>query len=136
MRSVLLDSEAVTALADPAHHKHRVVLAHLAGVVARRRRGAATRVVVATAVRVEAGWDRSEPGVAAINRYRVADASLDGTAANLAAGIVNRTGVSVADAHTGAVIRSLDGDEIVVLTSEPPDMVRVSTPQPIIVIRV
>ena len=136
MRTVLLDNEAVTALADPTHHKHRVVLAHLSGVVARRQKGAAARVVVATAVRVEAGWDRSAPGAAAINRYRVGDAPLDGTTANLAAGIVNRTGVSVADAHTGAVVRSLTGDDIVVLTSDPQDMVRVSTPQPVTAIRI
>jgi hypothetical protein len=136
LRTVLLDNEAVTALADPTHRKHRAVLAHLAGVVARRRKGAAARVVVATAVRVEAGWDRSAPGSAAINRYRVADVPLDGTAANLAAAIVNRTGVSVAVAHTGAVIRSLAGQDIVVLTSEPQDMVRVSTPQPITAIRI
>lgn len=136
MRTVLLDNEAVTAFTDPMHHKHRVVVAHLAGVVVRRRKGTPSRVMVATAVRVEAGWDRSEPGAAAINRYRAADAALDGPSANGAAGIVNRTRVSVADAHTGAVIASLTGDEIVVLTSDPEDMVRVSTPRPITAVRI
>lgn len=136
MRTVLLDNEAVTALADPTHHKHRVVVAHLAGVAVRRRKGTPARVMVATAVRVEAGWDRSEPGAAAINRYRVADATLDGATANVAATIVNRTGVSVADAHIGAIVRSLAGDEIVILSSDPDDMIRVSTPRPITVIRV
>lgn len=136
MRSVLLDNEAVTALADPAHHAHRVVVAHLAGVAARRRRGAPNRVVVPTAVRVEAGWDRSAPGAAGLNRYRVTDAPLDGTGADVAAGIVTRTGVSVADAHLGAVIRACAGDDVVILTSDPRDMVRVSTPQPITTIRI
>lgn len=124
------------ALADATHHKHRVVVAHLAGVTARRRKGTAARVMVATAVRVEAGWDRSEPGAAAINRYPVADAPLDAETANVAASIVNRTGVSVADAHIGAVVRSLVGDEVVVLTSDPDDMVRVSTPRPITAVRI
>lgn len=136
MRTVVLDNEAVTALADTTHRKHRIVVAHMAGAVARRRKGVATRVMVATAVRVEAGWDRSEAGAAAINRFRVADASLDGAAANLAATIVNRTGVSVADAHTGAVLRSLADDDIVVLTSDPRDMVRVAAPQLITAIRI
>ena len=136
MRTVLLDNEAVTALADATHQKHRLVVAHLAGVAVRRRKGTATRVMVATAVWVEAEWDRSEPGAAAINRYRVADVTLDGGSANVAAAIVNRTGVSVADAHIGAVVRSLTGDKIVVLTSDPDDMVRVSTPRPITAVRI
>lgn len=136
MRTVLLDNEAVRALADATHPKHRVVVAHLAGVVVRRRKATPARVMVATAVRVEAGWDRSVPDAAAINRYRVVDAALDGPTANHAAGIVNRTGVSVADAHTGAVIGTLTGDEIVVLTSDPDDMVRVSTPRPITAVRI
>lgn len=136
MRTVLLDNEAVTALADPTHPKHRVVVAHLAGVALRRRKGTAARVMVATAVRVEAGWDRTEPGAAAINRYRLADAPLDAARANVAASIVNRTGVSVADAHIGAVVGSLTGDEVVVLTSDPHDMVRVSAPRPIVAVRI
>ena len=136
MRTVLLDNEAVTALADASHRKHRLVVAHLAGVTARRRKGTAARVMVATAVRVEAGWDRSEPGAAAINRYPVADVPLDSRNANVAAGIVNHTGVNVADAHIGAVVRSLAGDEVVVLTSDPDDMVRVSTPRPITAVRI
>lgn len=136
MRTVLLDNEAVTALADPTHRKHRVVLAHLTGVVARRRKGAATRTVVPTAVRVEAGWDRSSPTASAINRFRVADAVLDASATDLAAEIVNRTGVSVADAHVGAVIRALVAEEAVVLTSHPKDMVVVSAPKAITAVRI
>lgn len=137
MRTILLDNEAVTALADPTHRKHRVVLAHLTAVVARRRKGAATRTAVPTAVRVEAGWDRSSPTASAINRFRVADAVLDASAADLAAEIVNRTGVSVADAHVGAVIRALAAEEeAVVLTSDPKDMVVVSAPKTITAIRI
>lgn len=136
MRTLLLDNEAVRALADTTHPKHRVVVAHLAAVVVRRRKATPARVMVATAVRVEAGWDRSAPDAAAINRYRVADGALDGPTANHAAGIVNRTEVSVADAHTGAVIDALAGDEIVVLTSDPDDVIRVSTARPITAVRI
>lgn len=136
MRTVLLDNEAVTALADANHPKHRTIVAHLQGVTSRRRKGTPSRAMVATAVRVEAGWDRSEPGSAAINRYRVQDAPLDAASANVAAALVNRTGVSVADAHIGAVIRGLTGDEVVVLTSDPAEMVRVSTPRPITAVRI
>ena len=136
MRTVLLDNEAVKAFADANHPKHQSVVAHLQGVTSRRRKGTPSRAMVATAVRVEAGWDRSEPGSAAINRYRVEDAPLDAACANVAAALVNRTGVSVADAHIGAVIRSLVGDEVVVLTSDPDDMVRVSTPRPITAVRI
>ncbi len=136
MRTVLLDNEAVKALADASHPEHRTVVAHLQAVTSRRRKGTLSRAMVATAVRVEAGWDRSQPGSAAINRFRVQDAALDAASANVAAALVNQTGVSVADAHVGAVIRSLTGDEVVVLTSDPDDMVRVSTPRPITAVRI
>lgn len=127
MRALLLDNEAVCALRDVAHGKHRVVLAHLQGAVGRRkRRAGAMAVVVATAVRVEAGWDRSNPRAAAINRYRITDAPLDTAAADLAAAIALETGVSVADAHLGATIRSGGWSDVVVLTSDPDDMHRVA----------
>ncbi|MBA2495835.1 MAG: hypothetical protein H0V33_01850 [Acidimicrobiia bacterium] len=84
MRVVFLDNEAVHALADPGHRKHRTVLAHLAVVARRRRRGLGQRVVVPTAVRVEAGWDRHDPAAAVINRHTVIDASLDPATADTA----------------------------------------------------
>lgn len=138
MRAIILDNEAVRALTGsyPDHAKHRAVVAHLAGAVARRRRGAMVNAVVPTAVRVEAGWDRSATSAAAINRFRVVDGVLDTTAANVGAEIVKRNGVSVADAHVGAVVRSLIGADVVVLTSDPEDMVRVSAPKTISAIRI
>lgn len=136
MRTVVLDNEAVQALTDPNHGKHRVVIAHLAGIVARRRTGATVRAVVPTTVRVEAGWDRSSPISGAINRFRVADVPLDTGSANMAAEVVLRTGISVADAHLGAVVRSLAGGEIVVLTSDPDDMTRSSAPTAITAVRI
>jgi hypothetical protein len=127
MRSVVLDNEAVQALRDEGHPKHRQVLAHLAGIVARRRRGREVSAVVPTSVRVEAGWDRAQPAAAAMNRLRVADHGLDTSTANIAAAITDGlAGVGVADAHLGAVLRSLAHDEVVVLTSDPSDITRVA----------
>jgi hypothetical protein len=136
VRAVILDNEAGQALSDPDHAKHRVLVAHLAGSVTRRRTGSIVRTIVPTAVRVEAGWDRSAGSAAAINRFRVVDAVLDTTTANVGAQIVAQTGVSVADAHVGGTVRSLVAEDVVVLTSDPEDMVRVSAPKPIVAVRI
>lgn len=136
LRALILDNEAVQALSQPAHDKHRVVVAHLAGVVTRRRKGVNVTAMVPTAVRVEAGWDRSDPRAATVNRFRVVDRALDTAAADTAAEIVGYTSAGVADAHVGAVVRALSTYEVVVLTSDPDDMVRVSAPQAITAIRI
>lgn len=136
MRALVLDNEAVQALRDERHPKHRQVLAHLAGVVGRRRRGREVAVVVPTSVRVEAGWDRTRPAASAINRLRVADHTLDTGAANVAATITDELTVSVADAHVGAAVRSLPHDEVVVLTSDPDDIMRVAGDRPVRPVRV
>lgn len=81
-----------------------------------------------TAVRVEAGWDRTRPTSAAINRFRVEDKPLDSSTANAAAALVAGLSVSVADAHIGAVVQAMPGVEFVVLTSDPGDVRRVSAP--------
>lgn len=136
MRHVVLDNEAVQALRDPFSTKHRRVVAHLASVVQRRRKGASVLPVVPTAVRVEAGWDRSATDAAAINRFRVVDRSLDAPAADVAAAIRTRTGASVADAHIGAAVRGLPDGEVVVLGSDPRDMELVTQPRAVIAVRV
>ena len=136
MRALVLDNEAVQALRDEHHPKHRQVLAHLAGIVVRRRRGLDVSAVVPTSVRVEAGWDRTQPEAAAINRLRVVDHTLDAAAANIAATIAEGLAVSVADAHVGAVIRSLPHDEVMVLTSDPGDITRVAGDRPVRPVRV
>jgi len=92
MRLLVLDNEAVQALAQVTHGKHRTVVAHVAGVVARRRRGSTATAVVPTAVCAAAGWDRSEPRAVAIDRFRIADHALDTPTANIAAGIGTRSG--------------------------------------------
>jgi hypothetical protein len=87
--------------------------------------------VVPTSGRVEAGWDRTQPAAAAVNRLRITDHVLDASAANIAAALTDSlAGVSVADAHIGAVVRSLAHDEVVVLTSDPGDITRAPVDRP------
>lgn len=134
--AVVLDNEAVSALRGVAHAKHARVVSHLQAAVGRRRRGDTTKVVVPCAVRVEAGWDRSDPGAAAVNRFRVADVPLDAAHADLAAAIVTRDRVSVADAHVGAAVALAGWRDVVVLTSDPKDMLRVCSPTGIRAVRI
>ena len=119
---VLLDNEAIQALANPTHPKHRRVVSHAQVVANRKRRATEIRLAVPTSVRVEAGRDRTESSWVFANRLRITDIALDSADANLAAAIRNDTGVSVPDAHLGAVIRSIPADRITVLTSGPADM--------------
>lgn len=125
-RLVVLDNEAVQALRDPAHRKHRQAVSYAQVVTSRKRRAAPIEVLVPAAVRVEAGWDRTSPEWAFPNRLRIADAPLDAAHASTAAAIRSRTAVSVADAHAGAVIQSSSADQITVVTSDPGDMRRVA----------
>ena len=119
---VVLDCEAVQALRDPDHPKHRRVVSHAQVVASRKRRAVAIQMVVPTAVRVEAGWDRTFPAWVFTNRLRIADSPLDTASANAAADIRDRTGVSVADSHMGTVIQSAPHSQITVVTSDPGDM--------------
>jgi predicted nucleic acid-binding protein len=125
-RLVLLDNEAVQALRDPAHRKHRRVLAEVEFAFKRVVRILPVSVAVPAAVRVEAGWDRTASAWAFINRFPIADIPLDTNHADTAAGIVKRTGVAVADAHLGAAIQVADADHVMVLTSDPGDMRKVA----------
>lgn len=129
MRTVVLDNEAVQALATTTHSKHRRVLAHLEAVTMRRRGGHVVSAVVPTAVRVEAGWDRTDPRAALLNRFRISDHNLDGHGANTAAGLVS-AGVasSVADAHIGAAVSDAQAGEIIVISSDPHDMAAACAP--------
>jgi hypothetical protein len=130
---VVLDNEAVQALRDPGHPKHRRVVSQAQVVASRKRRAIAIRVVVPTAVRVEAGWDRTSPAWVFPNRLRIADCPLDTVSANAAAGIRDAIGVSVADSHIGAVIQSASAGQITVVTSDPGDMRLVAGDKNIIV---
>jgi hypothetical protein len=123
---IVLDNEAVQALSDPSHKKHVHVMSHVRMVADRKSRGLSTTVVVPTAVRVEAGWDRTVPTWAFLNGLRIGDITLDGLNANIAAGIRQDARVSVADAHIGAVIQATTATKVTVITSDPGDVRQVA----------
>jgi predicted nucleic acid-binding protein len=125
-RLVLLDNEAVQALRDPAHRKHRRALGEIEFAFKRAVRTLRVRVAVPAAVRVEAGWDRTAPAWAFLNRFPITDIPLAGDYADTAAGIAKRTGVSVADAHLGAAIQAEGNGQVLVITSDPGDMRKVA----------
>ena len=128
-RTVVLDNEAVQALRTTDHPNHARVIAHVQVVAQRKRKAIPLDVVVPTAVRVEAGWDRRAPTAALINHLRIADMSLDAASANVAGDLVARLGVSVADAHIGATGRTVaEHGAVAIITSDPGDMVAVSDP--------
>ncbi|MGH8905062.1 MAG: hypothetical protein ACRD0K_00710 [Egibacteraceae bacterium] len=125
-RTVVLDNEAVQALADFSHRKHRRVLAVVEAIAARNlRRAGSVRLVVPTAVRVEAGWDRRAPRAAAVNRLRVHGALLDTAAADRAARACSALAISVADAHVAAALDATSGPHAV-LTSDIEDLRRIA----------
>lgn len=123
---VVLDDEAVMALLDVAHPKHRRVLALVEAALSspgsRRQR---RTLVVPTTVRVEAGWNREVPRVAAINRLRALDHPLDRPTADRAASIRSALAVSVADAHLGATLDPAH-DRTAIVTSDVDDIERIA----------
>lgn len=126
-RTAILDNEAVQALTDVGHRKHTRVLAALeVAAAANLRKAGSVRLVVPTAVRVEASWDRRRPGAAAINRVRADDAPLDSAAADRASVLRTALELSVADAHLGAVVAEVSGP-VTVLTSDRADIRRIAT---------
>jgi predicted nucleic acid-binding protein len=125
-RLVVVDNEAVQALANPHHPKHQRALGYVEVVERRKRHAAAISLLAPTAVRVEAGWDRTSPQWAFLNRLRIVDVPLDAVCANKAAEIRERTQVSVADAHIGATVQSAPDADITVVTSDPEDIRRVA----------
>ena len=133
-RLVVLDNEAVQALARPHHPKHQRVLAHVEAVERRKRHAAAISLVVPAAVRVEAGWDRTSAQWAFLNRLRIMDVPLDAAQANAAAAVHEQARVSVADAHIGAVVLSAPDADITVITSDPADIRRVAGDCPVAVV--
>lgn len=133
---IVLDNEAVQALADPAHVKHRRVLSHVQVAAGRRRRAAQISIAVPTAIRVEAGWDRTSPSWAFLNHLRIADVPLDAEQANSAARIRAAEKISVADAHVGAVVQASSASQVTVLTSDPRDIQRAAGDHKITVVSI
>jgi len=126
-RTVLLDNEPVQALLDVEHRKHRRTLAIIESIAARSlTAGREVALVVPTAIRVEAGWNRHLPTSAIINRLRVHDFSLDSQAADNAAQVRSDLSVSIADAHLAAALNHLAGPHAVV-TSDVNDLQRIAS---------
>lgn len=123
-RVIIFDNEPIQAVADIHHPKHRTVIAFLQVIADRKNKAVSVSAIVPTTVRVEAGWDASDPRWAFANRLRIADSPLDRHNASIAASIRNRIGthISVADAHVGAVIQSQATGDVTVLTSDPDDV--------------
>jgi hypothetical protein len=120
--TVVLDNEAVVALFDVRHRKHRVVLPYVEAAAQRRVRSPSLRVLVPVAVRIEAGWDRSDPAAAVINRVSGAsDVVLTGIVADRARQLMALANVSVVDA---TVAEAAEGalKPAVILTSDVRDM--------------
>lgn len=131
--TVILDNEAVQALLSVAHPKHARAFASVRAVTARRRNDRPMRLLVPTAVRVEAGLDRTAPAAAFINRLGILDVPLDGAVADVAAALVATHHVSVADAHVGAALRTVAGP-VTILTSDPGDMRTVAGTKDVVIV--
>lgn len=121
--AVVLDNEAAQALLRVEHPKHRTVLAVVVELTTRAMRGAPrVPVIVPTAVRVEAGWDRSAPAAATANRLaRSIDRPLDSNAADRASQLRALMPVSVVDACVAEAFESAPQPAAVV-TSDEKDM--------------
>lgn len=135
--TVLFDNEAVQALRAPDHAKHRRALSYVQVVAVRKRKARRTaEVLVPTAVRVEAGWDRSDPRAAFVNLLGIRDAPLHRDVADGAAAIAVEHRVSVADAHLGAVARRLPGSAgpVTIVTSDAEDMRRAAGTTPVSIV--
>ncbi|MGQ0631760.1 MAG: hypothetical protein ACT4P1_12005 [Sporichthyaceae bacterium] len=124
--TVLLDNEAVGALIGSWHPKHRQAVAAVEAAVFRNsHRPAGAAICVPTAVRVEAGWDRSDRRAAPLNRLKVTDIELTTALTNHAARLRDALGLSVADAHLGAALRATQGPHTII-TSDIEDMTRLA----------
>lgn len=133
---MVLDNEAVQALADPRHRKHRRVIAHLQVVADRKRSAARIAVVVPTSVRVEVGWDRTEPRWALANQVGITDVALDAAHSNVAVAIRLglRERVSVVDAHVGSVVQLSAAERVTVISSDPADMKAVAGERAVVIV--
>jgi hypothetical protein len=125
--TLVLDNQAVQALGDVNHPKHRRALAFVE--VANQRSGRRRQpvsVVVPVAVRIEAGWDRRAPAAAMLNRIsRARDVVLDHSGANRGAEIRHQLQGSIVDATVARVAES-SPQPAVILTSDASHMRRLA----------
>jgi hypothetical protein len=121
----VLDNEAVHALMDAKHKKHRDALALIEAVdLARTKRKQNVRVVVPPAVRIEAGCDRSAQGSSLFNRLAPADHDVTPKRTDRSVQLAAQARVSVVDACVGEAAETLAPS--VILTSDARDMKRLA----------
>ena len=102
-RLLVLDNEAVQAVRDPGHRRHRHAVALLeASVGGGRRRGGLCRW--SPPPYASRPGDRSAPHAAAVDRLQTIDVPLDAAHADRAAVLRGVLGASVTDAHLGATV--------------------------------
>lgn len=124
--TAVLDNEALQALADVRHPRHRRVVALLeAAARGNSRAPASRRVVTPTAVRVEARVARTA-SAAGLGRLRVVDVALDsGRAARAAALSAAAVGTAVdAIVAEAALSAAATGSTTTVFTSDLTDLPR------------
>jgi hypothetical protein len=124
--AVVLDNEAVQALADPHHPKHRRALSFV-DVAQRRSRAGRPQVavLVPVAVRVEAGWARRDARAALVNRLQVRDVELRGERVDRAVRLARTAGATAVDATVGEAALAAGGPAVI-LTSDVGDMQRLA----------
>ena len=115
---IVLDNEAIQALSNQSHPKHRRLLALIERYRQHLEQGSRVSLIVPTTVRVEAMINRQEPKASFVNRIVNQDHVLDSKYAYLAAELRNDFSfLSVADAHIAA-IAILSDTEVVIITSD------------------
>ncbi len=118
---IVLDNEAIQALSNQSHPKHRRLLALIERYRQHLEQGSRVSLIVPTTVRVEAMIDRQEPKASFVNRIVNQDHLLDSKYADRAAELRNDFSfLSVTDAHIAA-IATLSDAEVVVITSDVKD---------------
>jgi hypothetical protein len=123
--SLVLDNEALQALANPRHPKHRVMLEKIAAVKYESSRGASVRVVTPTAVRVEALVSRRTPATAGLGRFNVQNIALDSTRADRCVALGTASTASAVDATVAEAAESeARTGNVSVYTSDVADLTR------------
>lgn len=125
--SLVLDNEALQALADLRHPKHRVMLEKIAAVKYESARGASVRVVTPTAVRVEALVSRQSTGTASLGRFHVQDIALDATRADRCIALAGAASATAVDATVAETAESeARTRRVSVCTSDVEDLARLT----------
>jgi predicted nucleic acid-binding protein len=133
---LVLDNEAIQALSDHSHSKHRRMLAIIERFQSHLQRGSQATVTVPTTVRVEASINRQDPATSFVNRIVNNDHSLDSKTADQAANLRQQYPyLSVADAHIAA-IAVVDKRDIVIITSDTEDFEECLSGQNVNIIRI